>query len=167
MTVPNLKVVRITDEMVFISDGETQWGIPRPEQLGDHAYEFKLEVKVRVRGETAEAASEQLNSTAQWEDWSLVSHTLPKFAVQLRPDALLIGTPPNAGLSGKGRYEVGQHSSDIEHVHVALVTEDGGRDDLFDVALYYEGEPSESDPAYRESLAALNMLVARANAVLS
>jgi len=63
-----------------------------------------------------------------------------------------------------GHYEIGWHSSDVNHCHVAFVL-DGQREDLFDVALFHI-EDEETDGAREESLGALELLVARANAAL-
>jgi hypothetical protein len=60
------------------------------------------------------------------------------------------------------RYEIGWHSNSIVHCHVALVSPDGDRDELFDVALYHFN-PVENDADRIESLSQLELLVSRAN----
>lgn len=62
-------------------------------------------------------------------------------------------------------YELGYHSSDIEHPHVAFVV-DGQREELFDVALYSMDDGNAQDGAYIESKEALDLLIARANAAI-
>lgn len=62
------------------------------------------------------------------------------------------------------KYELGYHSSDIEHPHVAFVLDNGAREELFDVSLYSMDVGNEQDGAYVESREALDLMVSRANA---
>lgn len=62
------------------------------------------------------------------------------------------------------RYEIGWHSSDEGSCHVALIDDEGERDELFDVQLY-DPEVVEDDgrTAREVSLAALERLIDHAN----
>lgn len=65
------------------------------------------------------------------------------------------------------RYEIGRHSDDEQHCHVALIDDKGVRDELFDVTLY-DPEVIQDDgrTALAASWDALTLLVERANAAL-
>lgn len=66
------------------------------------------------------------------------------------------------------QYEIGYHSSEIECPHVALVDDEGERDEIFDVRLYHLSSPvAEYDPAFMASRDGLARLVARANRLLA
>ena len=65
------------------------------------------------------------------------------------------------------RYELGFHSSDARYCHVTLVDSAGGRDDLFDVSLYWIEEGETGDGETEKSLAALKRLIELANKALA
>jgi len=61
-------------------------------------------------------------------------------------------------------YEIGWHSSDNRYCHVALISDDGERDEIFDVTLY-DPEVIEDNgvDSRTNSEKALQLLVDRAN----
>lgn len=61
-------------------------------------------------------------------------------------------------------YQIGWHSDDEGHCHVALIDNEGKRDELFDVALYDPEVIEDGVTARERSLAKLEELVERANA---
>ena len=61
-----------------------------------------------------------------------------------------------------GHYGIGQHSSEIDNLHVFLEI-DGESEDLFDVVLYSLTRGYRNDSAFIESKAALELMVELAN----
>ena len=62
------------------------------------------------------------------------------------------------------KYGIGWHSSDETACHVAFTDAEGEVDEIFDVTLHSLDD--DNDAARKESLAALELLVARANGTL-
>src|SRR3954469_15432972 len=63
------------------------------------------------------------------------------------------------------KYELGYHSSEVACPHVALRADDGTRDEVVDLRLHHTTDALD-DPAFTKSLAAVELLLDRANKLL-
>lgn len=60
-------------------------------------------------------------------------------------------------------YELGYHSSEATCPHIALVADDGSRNDIVDLRLYFVSDDLDTDVAFSESKSAVELLLDRAN----